>query len=137
MDKKKASVKNEAEKASDNESLAETQDTHRTSLKPNCQPYVVIKHLEKSKVDGATRIKFKAKVHGDAVITNFAFDLQLNQEFPYKFKMRLSDDHKKATVKCWFYDRLATQGTESLPGDPEDDLVVVVVNSRKFKNFQA
>jgi hypothetical protein len=136
MDKKKASVNNGAEKVSDNESLAETQDTHPTSLEPNCQPYVVIKHLEKSKVDGATRIKFKAKVHGKAVITNFAFDLQLNQEFPYKFKMRLSDDHKKATVKCWFYDRLATQGTEN-PMDLNDDLVVVVVNSRKFKNFQA
>ena len=107
------------------------------SLEPNFQPYVVIEDLKKSEVGGDTVAKFTAIVFGDAFISNFAFDLQLNQEFPYKFKMRLSDDHKKATVKCWFYDRLATQGTESLPGDPEDDLVVVVVNSRKFKNFQA
>lgn len=132
MAKKKAAVNNGAEKISDNELLAENQDIHPTCLEPNCQPYVVIKHLEKYNVDGVTRIKFKAKVHGKAVITNFAFDLQLNQEFPYKFKMRLSDDHRKATVKCWFYDRSATQGTEDLPGDPDDDLTVVVVNSRKF-----
>ena len=137
MVKKKASVKNGTERVVVNESLAETQDTHPTSLEPNYQPYVVIENLKKSKVGGDTVAKFTAKVHGKAVVSNFAFDLQLNKEFPDIVVIDPSDDKKQAIVRCWFYSQSGTQCTENLPGDLEDDLTVVVVNSRKFKNVQA
>jgi hypothetical protein len=137
MAKKKAAVKKGTEKAVVNESLSETQDTHPTSLEPNFQPYVVIEDLKKSKVGGDTVAKFTAIVFGDAAIANFAFDLQLNHEFPDIIVIDPSDDSKRAIVRCWFYSRSVSQGAANLLGDPEDDLVVVVVNSRKFKNFQA
>jgi hypothetical protein len=133
MAKKKAAVKKGSRKAADKESLAGTKSSQSSRIAQNTQPYVVIGELEKFKRKGATLIKFKATVYGEAVITNFSFDLQLNQEFPYKFVMHPSDDHKEAIVKCWFYKRLAPTGTDSLYGDPEDECVIVVVNSKKLK----
>jgi hypothetical protein len=132
MAKKKAAVKNGTERVVVNESLAETQDTHPTSLEPNYQPYVVIENLKKSKVGCDTVAKFTAIVCGEASISNFAFDLQLNREFPDIVVIDPSDDKKQAIVRCWFYSQSGTQCTENLPGDLEDDLTVVVVNSRKF-----
>ena len=132
MDRNKESVKNGAEKVSDNESLAETQDSLSTGLGPECHPHVVIKHLEKAKVGCETVAKFTAIVCGDASISNFAFDLQLNREFPDIVVIDASDDKKQAIVRCWFYNQPENQCTEDLPGDPDDDLTVVVVNSRKF-----
>jgi len=144
MAKKKAAVKKGSRKAADKESLAGTRSSQSSRLALNTQPYVVIGELEKFKRKRATLIKFKATVYGEAVITNFSFDLQLNQDFPYKFVIHPSDDHKEAIVNCWFYSRSVSrsvsEGAAIFPDnldDLEDDLVVVVVNSRKFKNFQA
>jgi hypothetical protein len=132
MAKKKAAVKKGSRRAADKESLAGTRSSQSSRIALNTQPYVVIEELEKFNRKGTILIKFKATVYGEAVITNFSFDLELNQHFPYKFVMHPSDDHKEAIVKCWFYKRSVPTGTDSLPGDLEDDLVVVVVNSRKF-----
>jgi hypothetical protein len=111
------------------------------SLEPNFQPYVVIEDLKKSEVGGDTVAKFTAIVFGDAFISNFAFDLQLNQEFPDIIVIDPSDDNKKAIVRCWFYSRSVSrsvsEGAAICPDELEDDLVVVVVNSRKIKKFQA
>lgn len=133
MDRNKESVKNGPEKVSSNESRAETQDSLSTGLEPDCHPHVVIKHLEKCQVGWDTVAKFTAIVCGDASISNFAFDLQLNREFPDIVVIDPSEDKKQAIVRCWFYhSHSETQCTEDLPGDPDDDLTVVVVNSRRF-----
>jgi hypothetical protein len=137
MAKKKAAVKKGSRKAADKESLAGTKSSQSSRIALNTQPYVVIGELEKFNRKKATLIKFKATVYGEAVITNFSFDLQLNQDFPYKFVMHPSDDHKEAIVNCWFYKRLVPTGAASLPGDLDDELTIVVVNARKIKKFQA
>ena len=132
MAKKKAAVKKGSRRAADKESLAGTRSSQSSRIALNTQSYVVIGELEKFNRKGATLIKFKATVYGEAVITNFSFDLQLNQDFPYKFVMHPSDDHKEAIVNCWFYN-VAPTGTDSLVGGPEDECVIVVVNSKKLK----
>jgi hypothetical protein len=132
MDKKKASMHDGAEKVSDNESLAETQDSLSTGLGPDCHPHVVIKHLKKARVGCDIVAKFTAIVCGDASISNFAFDLQLKRAFPDIVVIDPSDDKKRAIVRCWFYNQPENQCTENSLGDPDDDLTVVVVNSRKF-----
>jgi|LakMenEpi03Aug12_release.lakeMendotaPanAssembly.Ray.scaffolds.fasta_scaffold243933_2 hypothetical protein len=136
MAKKKAAVKKGSRKAADKESLAGTRSSQSSRFALNTQPYVVIEELEKFNRQRATLIKFKATVYGEAVITNFSFDLQLNQDFPYKFVMHPSDDHKEAIVKCWFYKRSVPTGTDSMCGDPDEELFVVVVNSGKIKKLK-
>jgi len=132
MAKKKAAVKKGSRRAADKESLAGTRSSQSSRIALNTLPYVVIGELEKFKRKRATLIKFKATVYGEAVITNFSFDLQLNQDFPYKFVMNPSDDHKEAIVNCWFYN-VAPTGTDSFVRDLEDECVIVVVNSKKLK----
>jgi hypothetical protein len=136
MAKKKAAVKKGSRKAADKESLAGIRSSQSSRFALNTQPYVLIGELEKFNRKGATLIKFKATVYGEAVITNFSFDLQLNQDFPYKFVIHPSDDHKEAIVNCWFYKRSGPTGTDSLVGDPEDEFVIVVVNSGKLKRVK-